>query len=165
METLARNGATFRTKLMSHAQALQFAKCLAANPKFGTVSVSFSERAKGDRSFFVAFLPVDDASSQRILDRQQAKREATAAAQIDNYEFVLDDSAQFFWCLNAASGQVYEVTDHSCDCPDHTYRCQAAGIVCKHITMLRTHLQMLGDTQATDERFAQALRDRNTLWD
>jgi len=165
METLSRNGGQFRTKLMSLGQAEQFAKCLRANPRFVGVSVNFSTRAKETANRFVTFLPTSDPSGQRILDRQQGARDQRAAEQIGNYTFLMDDSCRFYYCWNTVSGEVYETTTASCTCPDHEFRGRAAGVNCKHMTMLATHLAECDRAfPAPAFNIERARADRDALW-
>lgn len=137
METISHGGAQYRTKLMDETKAKRFAACLKANPRFGGVAVCYSERAKNpENRWYVSFNPASDLSGERILARQQSARQQRAAEQGAGYLFVLDSEGFYFHCLNTKTGEVYETTEYDCNCPDHTFRCRAAGLQCKHIVML-----------------------------
>lgn len=136
METLSRNGAQYRTQLMDRPQAEAFARCLKANPRFDGIFLAESARAKTARRWFVTYVPTSLERRSAILDRQQDARARRAQEQGARYEFVLDSSGRWSWCLNRETGEVYETTESDCNCPDHHYRCRPAGILCKHVHML-----------------------------
>ena len=132
MEILSRNGAQYRTKLLTEAHAQQFASCLRSNTLFTGVMVYESDRAKHpERRFYVVYHPSDPDACAAILERQQQQRADKARAEADEYLIVPDEGGRFFW-VQSASGEVYEVTDFSCTCPDAEFRCKEAGIRCKH---------------------------------
>lgn len=166
METLSRNGAHYRTKLMFAHAAIRFAKCLRANERFTGVSVCVSERSPG--KCYVSFLPASDPSGQRILDRQQGTREARAAVHGHEYEFVPEEQGRYCYCLNVLSGEVYETDEHHCTCPDWEFRCRAAGIQCKHIVMLRAnHSPVRGWDQApaSVQAYEDSARAACAIWE
>lgn len=136
MEILLHNGGGYRTKLMERDRAQRFAACLRANPTFGNAAVCLSDRAQSERRFFVSYHPANPERIQDILDRKEGERAERAAAEGQSYTFVLDDSHRFLWCLSA-SGEVYEVTERTCTCPDFVYRANPAGISCKHCLALQ----------------------------
>jgi hypothetical protein len=135
MESFTHAGLTFRTKLLDAGQAQRFAKALTANVRFTEVTVETSPRAKGERRFFVKYLPARIERQEAMLERQQSAREERARTQ--QFTFVKDADHPFWHCLSHASGQVYEVTEHSCSCEDQTWRCGPAGLKCKHQLSLR----------------------------
>ena len=151
MQSLTHAGCYYRTKLMSLEKAGRFARCLGTNRRFTEVSIEASERAKSEAKYFVRYLPKSETRQLQMLEGQQQAREARAEAQGVNYLFVLDEGGRFFWCHNLASGEVYETTEETCDCPDFHYRCRGSGLHCKHVVMLREgHSPIQGwDTEQT----------------
>jgi hypothetical protein len=132
VEILSKNGGQYRTRLMTQEHAEQFAACLRANSLFDGVMVYESPTAKTERRHYVVYHPSDPDACAAILQRQQQKRADKARAEAQDYLFVRDDqTGRFYWCMSA-SGEVYEVTDFSCTCPDFEYRCREAGVHCKH---------------------------------
>ena len=131
MEMLSRNGAQFRTKLMTEAHAESFAAALRANSQWDGVMVYESPRAKGEKRHYVVYHHADGAQRQALLQRQEDKRAARAEAELDHYLIVPNECGRFFW-VQSTSGEVYEVTRFDCSCPDHEHRCREAGIRCKH---------------------------------
>jgi hypothetical protein len=133
----------YRTKgLMSQSRAERFARCLAANGRFSDVQVVESGRAKcADCAHYVYYTPRNVTRHKQILQDAQNSREARAREQRESYEFHLDESGLFYWCLNLRSLEVYETTVHGCDCPDATYNLSRTGIQCKHALMLQMQLQ------------------------
>ena len=137
MELLSKNGAHYRTKLMTETHAESFAAALRANSQWDGVMVYESPRAKGERRHYVVYHPASAEARDAILARQEATRAARAEAELEEYLIVPADGETFFW-VASQSGNVYEVTDFSCTCPDHEYRCREAGIRCKHQLALET---------------------------
>ncbi len=137
MVSFTHAGANYRTKLMTADAAARFARCLSGNGRFAHVAVVESPLAKGEKRHFIAYRPASEARQAELLQDAQDERLVRAALQGHRYEFVLDESGRYFHCLSLASGEVYQTTEHGCDCPDSTYRCQGAGIVCKHVHALR----------------------------
>jgi predicted nucleic acid-binding Zn finger protein len=131
VEILSKNGAQYRTVLMTDAHAESFAAALRANSQWDGVMVYESPRAKSERRYYVVYHPASDAAREALLARQESKRAARADAELDEYLIVPAEEGRFFW-VASGSGNVYEVTDFSCTCPDHEYRCREAGIRCKH---------------------------------
>lgn len=137
MQVITRDQLYHRTKLMDAARAERFARCLAGNSRFETVSVEESKTAKSERKFYVRYQPTSDTRYRDLLADQAGTRERRAAEQAGKYLFVLEPEGRWFYCWNQESGDVYETTERTCDCPDHHYRGAAVG-PCKHIRMLRT---------------------------
>jgi predicted nucleic acid-binding Zn finger protein len=131
MQSLSRDGACYRTKLLDLEQAARFARCLGANPLFSAVAVEESPRSAG--RFFVSFVPTNPERRQAMVAREQDKRHEKAVTEGQRYLFCLDKDGgrPFFWCLST-SGEVYEVTPETCSCPDHQFRCAPNGLKCKH---------------------------------
>lgn len=129
--TTNKSGVHYRTRLLTEPRARSFAAALAANPAFTLMDVETSPRAKGEARFFVTFRPANAARQQDLQRRQQDTRQARAEAQGSEYLWCPDRG--FLWCLST-SGEVYEVTPgRSCTCGDFVYRCQGAGLQCKHL--------------------------------
>ena len=142
MEILAHQ--TYRTKLMVAGEAQRFAACLTANRRFDRVSLQESDRAKHpDRRWFVEYAASNPERVADLTQRQQEARVARARAEGDAYEFIADKDGgrACYWCLSV-SGGVYglDPTARTCTCPDFQYRCQPAGLVCKHLIALESGL-------------------------
>jgi hypothetical protein len=136
-------GITYRSKCLPEPKAVQFAKCVAANPRFTEVAIEKSGRAKSASCWFVTFKPVSEERQAAMFACQQTSREERALSEGSAYVWALDkDGGRAFWWLMSASGEVYEldIQGRSCSCPDYTYRCQGAGLECKHIQALRQGL-------------------------
>jgi hypothetical protein len=163
---------TFRTRLMELEPAARFAKCIAANPRFGAVEIVTSRRAKGERRFYVTYLPTNEARLAAIVDRQQSARAKRATEQ--DFVFCHDGDHDFFHCHSISSGEVYETTLNSCTCPDHTWRCLPNQIACKHSLALADHLREERTTtfkpvtpsthRADQDRFDMIFSDRDQDW-
>lgn len=134
MTSLTHQGLNYRTKPLAQAQAERFAQCISHNAAFTNVEVQPSKSAG---KFVVLYQPSNAQRLAELLDGEQAKREERAATEGQGYLFVLDDSSRYFHCLSA-SGEVYETTERSCNCPDWTYRGSKAGVACKHQIALHT---------------------------
>ena len=93
METLARNGATFRTKLMSHAQALQFAKQIAeitqARPEPAARQAEKSQRSRREQV----------EGSLKELDARR-KKEKSVALSVRIAQAGLTWTTQKFWIIS-----------------------------------------------------------------
>lgn len=140
MQTLSSNGVSYRTQLMELAAAERFAACIRGNERFQGAEVVESGRAKAGspKRWFVSYQPASETRAAALILDQQGSRIERAEAQAANYEFVLDPTGRFFWTLNLITGEVYETTEGTCSCPDHTYRCRPAGLQCKHILILNS---------------------------
>jgi hypothetical protein len=127
----------YRTKLLSIEKAGAFARCLMENSRFSDVTIENSPRAKGDRAWFVRFQPANPERIADMLERHQTARARRACEQ--EFTFCLDKDAgrPFFWCWSHASGEVYETTEQSCNCPDSEFRLKGTSLLCKHSLALR----------------------------
>ena len=75
-----------------------------------------------------------------LLQQHQDARAERAATQGFTFCADKDSGRLFFWCWSHTSGEVYEVTPQSCNCPDHEFRCKANGLKCKHRIALQAAL-------------------------
>lgn len=173
MKRITSNQVFHRTALLTEARAFSFARCIQGNALFQSVTVEISDRAKSEKRYFVQYQPTSTARQLDLLQGQMDAREQRAQGQAGNYRLV----AGYVW--NLTSGDVYETTEHTCDCPDHTFRGAVVG-PCKHIRMVRTGLVAPLETEAAPlpemversspvpvmdpERRARAIADR-ALWD
>lgn len=138
----------FRTKLLSAEQAQRFAACLTANAtRFCDVEWLLSEKAKGERAYFVQFRPVNADRQWEQIARQQDARRLRAMEEGACYVFVLDmdSSSPFYWTYNPRSGETYQTDAGSCSCPDFEFRCKKlthAALYCKHIHALLYAMQI-----------------------
>lgn len=125
-----------RTKCLTIEQAGAFARCLQGNARFTDVSIEESARAKGEKRWFVMFQPSNPERVAEMLDAAQDARARRACEQ--TFTFCLDKDAgrPFFWCWSHSSGEVYETTEHSCNCPDATFRLKGTSLKCKHTLAL-----------------------------
>ena len=156
-EFVAPDGRIFmRTKLLVIEQAQRFAACLQANEtRFCDVEWMLSEKAKGDRAYFVQFRP---KSRDRQWDQYQRQNDARHIRAIEEgacYVFALDIdcSRPFYWIFNPKSGETYQSDSMTCSCPDFEYRCKKIagyGVVCKHIQAL-LHAYTLGEVMPLAE--------------
>jgi len=126
----------YRTKLFRNlALASAFARCVKANSTRFTdvfVNASDSPRTKGD-AWYVTFRPVNRERHLDMLERQQDARKQRGYTEGLDYIFWPDpDKCGVWWCFNPLSGESYEVTSFECTCADFTYRCNKAGLNCKH---------------------------------
>lgn len=163
---------TFRTRLMELEPAARFARCVQANARFGAVEIQTSRRAKGERKFFVTYLPTSEARLEALVDRQQQARAQRAAEQ--EFVFCHDGDHDFYHCHSLSSGEVYETTLNSCSCPDHTFRCLPNGLACKHSLALADHIREERTTEfkpvtasahrAAQDQFDAIFGDSNEDW-
>lgn len=130
---------TYRTSLFTlQAKAQSFARCLTANNRFERVLVHASQTAKTPK-WFVTFEPTSESRKDAIHAGQQDARAQRAAEQ----EFIfwpdpdrrtVNGDPLFWWCFSLSSGETYEVSPlGGCTCPDYQFRCQCAGLQCKHM--------------------------------
>lgn len=120
----------YRTKLLSQKRAAAFASALRRNSRFSHVSVEQSSRAKGDACWFVRFEPSSEIRRQALVDAQDSSRARRGLEQ--EFTFVRDTATNSYLCFSHTSGNVYSVTEHSCDCPDSQHRLTGTAIRCKH---------------------------------
>jgi predicted nucleic acid-binding Zn finger protein len=132
VETITAGAVQYRTRCLSIQAAGAFARCLRGNAKFTGIEIAESKRARGEKRWIVLFTPSNAARVEDMQERQQGSRAQRAVEQ--SFTFCLDkDSGQpFFWVHSHQSGEVYEVTEHSCSCPDAAYRLQGTSLRCKH---------------------------------
>ena len=131
--TITTDGAIcYRSKTMTVERAAAFARCLAANAeRFTSVEIVLA-RTK-ETAYFVQFRPVNPERQGDIYEQQWNVRAERAQQEGAEYIFWRDaDKAGVTWCFNPQSGETYEVTPFSCTCPDYHYRCEKAGLHCKH---------------------------------
>lgn len=122
----------YRTKLMDLSRANSFARCISSNTRFSDVLVERSERAKSEKNCFVTFQPMSEERKDAIHQAQQDAR--THRGETQEFIFWQDpDHINSFWCFSVESGETYQVDLFSCTCPDYVYRCQCAGLTCKHM--------------------------------
>ena len=159
----------FRTKLLPFEQAERFARCLTANAtRFCEAEWILSEKAKGDKCYFVQFRPANPDRQQEQFGRQDMGRKLRGLEEGPCYEFALDtDSiAPFYWIFNPISGETYQTDLFSCSCPDYQFRCRklAHGPVhCKHMhalcyAMEHRFILPLAEAFSTPEWIAKHLR-------
>jgi hypothetical protein len=148
MEIVAQNGQiVYRTKCLTLDAAARFAKCLVANSRFLGVEIAESNRANGDKRWFVQFRPQNPERQAEMRERQQTAREERA--QVQQFAFCLDKDGgrPFYWCHSLASGEVYQVDaeGRGCTCPDFLHRCQPNGLKCKHaLALLASDREQIG---------------------
>jgi hypothetical protein len=136
METITQTGKlTFRTKILTQQHAESFCRALKAHSAFIEVEVQESPRARGEKRFFVSYLPARLEHQEAMRDRQQSAREERARTQ--QFTFVRDSDHPYYHCLSHATGECYCVTEFSCDCGDATFRCLPNNLSCKHMISLR----------------------------
>lgn len=151
MEIIAQGQARFRTKLMDTQRAHSFAKALLANPRFESVEVHFSLKAKSPAQWWVSYRPASAARQAAILERQQDARLIRAIEQGSGYTWV--PAQGFAYCVST-SGEVYETTPSECSCPDRVYRGRGAGVLCKHSLALGNGLGALVEVETIPLRQA-----------
>lgn len=135
MQVITNAAIYHRTKLMERGRAARFAACLQRNSRFAAVSVQESPTARSDRRFYVQYQPSNTARQLDLTQREMDARAERAQEQAAGYLIEPSDTGRFAWVCSP-SGEVYETTEYSCDCPDHAYRGSAVG-PCKHSLMLR----------------------------
>ena len=132
----------FRTKLMPFEQAESFARCLTANvTRFCDVDRLLSEKAKGDRCYFVQFRPVNPERQWEQIERQNSARLFRGMDEGPCYIFALDTDGPrpYYWIFNPLSGETYQTDSFGCSCPDYQFRCKKlahAALQCKHMHAL-----------------------------
>lgn len=143
MLLLSRNGAQYQTKAMDHEQAYRFACCLRANPRFDGVMLYEEPRPRNPRKTHrVVYHPRNEARLAELLARAQGERTVRAVSEGHGYVFALETEKErpFWYCFNPKSGDVWEVCDLGCTCPDWEYRGRSAGLDCKHMVALKAGL-------------------------
>lgn len=123
----------YRSKTMPLSLAASFARCLQANEtRFCDVEITPAQRTKEEK-FFVQFRPVNPDRQGDLYEAQYNARADRAQAEGMDYIFWADpDAPNTHWVFNPLSGETYTLTPFSCSCPDYQFRCNAAGLKCKH---------------------------------
>lgn len=132
--TITSEGAIcFRSKIMPLSLASSFAKCIEANAsRFTDVSITPAKRTKEEK-YFVQFRPVSADRQGAMYEAEYSARAERAQSEGADYIFWPDaDNPGTDWCFNPISGETYQVSLFDCTCADHVYRCNKAGLVCKH---------------------------------
>lgn len=155
---ITRDGDTLvkRTVLMTKVQAFNFLKCQNANPNVLSESacVVRSGRAKGERKWFVEWVPKNPVRQAEMYTKFDTDRQRRAELEFADYEFhPLDDRPGWYWCIhhNPDISSVYAVHPITgCDveghgCADMFYRGQRVGKQCKHYHGLLTWLKQQED--------------------
>jgi hypothetical protein len=150
--TILNNGSiAYRTKPMDIARAAAFAKCITANSARFT-SVEIVEARTKAEQYFVTFRPTSETRQGDLYQEQWDVRKERAEVEGAEYIFWRDpDKAGVTWCFNPMSGETYEVTPFSCTCADYVYRCEKAGLHCKHMFALDAQSRA-GVIGATDKK-------------
>lgn len=131
--TILTNGAiAYRTKPMELARAAAFAKCIEANAgRFTSVEIS-QARAKTEQ-YFVTFRPTSETRQGDLYQAEWDARQQRAQEEGAEYIFWRDtDNPGVDWVFNPKSGETYQVSTFGCTCPDYMFRCEKAGLLCKH---------------------------------
>jgi hypothetical protein len=149
--TITQAGAiVYRTKNMDIAHAAAFARCIEANNGRFT-SVEIVEARTKEEAYFVTFRPVSPERQGDMYEQQWNVRKERAEQEGAEYIFWRDtDNPGTDWCFNPKSGETYQVSTFSCSCPDYVYRCEKAGLLCKH-QQARTMQAEAGRLGATDK--------------
>jgi hypothetical protein len=122
----------FRTKNLPLSIAANFARCIEAN-KTRFCDVAITPAKTKEEKYFVQFRPVSADRQGAMYEAQYNARIERAQAEGMDYIFWQDpDFPNSHWCFNPTSGETYQVTPFSCTCADYTYRCDRAGLKCKH---------------------------------
>ena len=96
---------------------LAFATCLKANSRFTDVAMNHSSRATGPARYFVTYRPSNPERVADMLHRQQDARQERAESE--RFEFLADKDGgrPFHWCVNPATGGVYQTTPRQLHLP------------------------------------------------
>lgn len=137
-------------------QAERFARCLRANGRFTDVQVRESGQAKHpERRYYTYWTPRNVARAKELLQEAQSAREARSFSQAGRYEFHLSDCGRYHFTLNLLSGEVYQTTVYTCDCPDAECNLRFSGLLCKHSLMLERHLEAAAEEAETDRQLEE----------
>jgi len=147
MTILTQNGAGHRTERLTRERADRFAKCLQANPRFDGVTVVENPNAKGERRFYVTWIPASNARQQDLRELHAAIQIGRGECQWMNYVVTATETAGRYDVENQQNGETYQVQLHAavgntCTCPQWEARCRPAGIDCKHCEVVRIHLRL-----------------------
>src|SRR5579862_1312096 len=107
----------YRTRLLPYDQAERFARLLKGNAtRFVAVDVLTSDKAKGDKIFFVSFQPRNPDRVLDMADRQQESRRRRADDEGADYLFMLDCDGRIpqYWVFNPHSGETYQLDSSRC---------------------------------------------------
>src|SRR6476620_5662932 len=96
-ECITKAGIHYRTRLLTEARALSFARALCANPRFVSVVAELSTKMKGSECWFVTFKPVNEACQVALQRRQQLSREERA----------LSVGSEYLWCPDKVGGRAF----------------------------------------------------------
>jgi hypothetical protein len=123
----------YRSKCLPLSIAASFAKCVQANAtRFCDVEIQKSDKSRSEK-FFVTFRPVNPTRQADLYEAQYNARAERAQQEGSEYIFWKDtDNPGTDWCFNPVSGETYQVSTFSCSCPDYLFRCEKAGLLCKH---------------------------------
>ena len=151
--TITTEGAiVYRTKTMTMSRAAAFARMIQSNAdRFTSVEIKPAQRTR-IASFIVTFQPVSRERQEDLYEQQFNARKDRAEAEGMDYIFWPDpDRTGVTWCYNPNSGETYEVQTFSCSCPDYHYRCEKAGLLCKHqqALTLQREAGVVGKTDKT----------------
>ena len=134
----------YRTVLFrSQARAEAFCRCLTANARFQAASVAQSNQGSG---WFVQYQPSSASRRADLYYQQYRQRELKAKTESPCYTFDLcttHPANPFYRCLSV-SGEVYDVTEKTCSCPDWQHRGRKSGLPCKHIQAYHTAVATQG---------------------
>ena len=135
---LTSEGFSYRTKAMKdERQAKAFAACLSRNQRFTGVQLVRNERTK-QPSWLVTYKPASAERQAAIAQGEQDARAQRAAEESFTFVKETEASRPFYYCHSHKSGEVYDLDEQGCNCPDFQYRCRPAGLpACKHIYALR----------------------------
>jgi hypothetical protein len=131
-----------RSTLMTEAQAKGFCRCIAANTeRYMAVE---AVRAPGtDNRWYVRWMPSSSTVRSTMRDYVQQQRSNRAASQAQGMVWFPTETEGWYWCTREREdGEVSQVHPRrGCDCADYIYRCEPAGLRCKHQLALETHLE------------------------
>jgi hypothetical protein len=117
--------------MASRKRADSFCRCLTANKRFRSVSVLRSTHGQG---FVVQFQPASPSRAADLYHSQYRQRELKGQAEQPGYAWSLQVNGRHAWYLcQSLGGEVYEVTENTCTCPDWQFRGRRSGLPCKHI--------------------------------
>jgi len=145
MHSLTRNGAGYRTHLMTSAQCAGFERCLHKHGHFHRIERQvYTDPADPRRCYYLTYLPKDPARLEAFVKNEMLKSRERAEAEGSGYIWVadLDSGTPREWEVLTLTGSVYRVREDltSCTCPHFVNRCAPAMILCKHILAFALNL-------------------------